>query len=121
METGDKKTTFKERAKEMRKAAYQKAKERNKAYKLEQASSPAAIERKLRLKEKRRQDYLKAKEAHKARTDEKKERAKQELAEAEALRDAEILAALVPGDQVRPALRVIRGGRADGPSDSELT
>ena len=113
METEEKKKTLKERAKEFRQAAYQKAKERNKAYKLAQASSPAAIERKLRMKEKRRQDYLKAKEAHKAKQTEKKARDKQEAAEAAALKDEDLLQSLTKADKVPPRLRLIKGGESE--------
>lgn len=110
MDTEPKKT-LKERAKEARKAAYEKAKERNKAYKLAQQSSPAAVERKARLKEQRRAAYDKAKQAHKQRLTDKKVRDQQEALEAAALQNEELLKSLVStADKLTPKLRLIRGG-----------
>ncbi len=116
----EKKKTLKERAKEARQAAYQKAKERNKAYKLEQKTSPAGIERKLRLKEQRRAAYDKAKDAHKQRLADKKARDEREKTEAAALQDAALLESLLAaGDKPAPKLRLIKGGpKNDGAADA---
>jgi len=98
--------TLKERARQMRKEAYQKAKLRDKARRLEPQNVQAAAAQKQRLKERRQQLYQQSKDAHKRRQTELQAQAQteadaQDLA-ARAQRDEALLKTLVTADQVQP-------------------
>lgn len=104
----------KDLAKQLRRKAYERAKELSKAQRLERRNSPEAEERRLRLREQRRQAYLKAKESYKVKVEERKrqehDRLRREEEEAQNLRHEELLAALTTADKLppKPHLRLVR-------------
>jgi colicin import membrane protein len=101
---GPKRETLREKARRLRREAYQKAKERN---------APRMAEAKAQARERRRAAYQKAKEAHKERqrkaADAEREKADATAEADEAARQAELMATLVPASELapRPKLRLV--------------